>query len=148
MSWLALTEANLLTTLSSSELEGYRAAALATGQDDPVTPTMSLVTDLVRGYVAASGRYLLGVAGTLPEKLFAPALDIIAFRIPARVGQDAEQSRKTLNDQAIKLLEQVAKGDYGIEEPTVPDTVDVISNPSPLFVAKTLSFTRDDEEGI
>ena len=58
MSWSAITEAEIVTHISGDELEALRAAALADGQEDPVDPSITQVTDEVRGYVAGT---LLGV---------------------------------------------------------------------------------------
>lgn len=146
MAWITITEDDVLTVLSGAELEGYRAAALADGQVDPVDPTIAQVTDLVRGYVAGNPANTLGATG-IPQKLLPPALDIIAYRIPNRVGQDAGETRKALQDQAIRLLEQVAAGKFGIEEPETASTED---NAGGIQVASssTRKTGRDNLSGL
>lgn len=146
MAWIEITESDLLTVMSGPELEAVRGAALAIDQSDPVQPTIHQVTDLVRGYIDASGRYLLGDTG-IPQKLLAPALDIIAYRLPNRVQIGATDARKDLHDRAIQLLEQVAKGSYGIEEPLIP-TTEVSSSASPSIHRRRRQFTRRKQDGL
>src|SRR5271156_512205 len=108
MAWITPAEPDVLTVLSETELATYRAAALASGQADPLPPTLAQVVDLVRGYVGADRPTTLGVSGTIPQKLLAPALDLVAVRLPQRVGVPPKDVRKSAADQAIRLLEQVA----------------------------------------
>lgn len=120
--WREVTEADVLTAISGTELEAYRDAALQAGQADPVAPTISQVVNEVRGYVDASGRYSLGDGETVPEKLVNATVAIVVARIPARVGMSAGEAREKLADNARKLLESVAAGRFGLEEPETPDT--------------------------
>jgi hypothetical protein len=115
--WITITEADLLTAISGDELTGYREAALASGQADPVAPTIAQVTDLVRGYVGGCKSNQLGPAGTIPQKLIAPAVDIIVARIPNRVGKSPKPGRAENQKAAIELLERVASCHFDIEEP-------------------------------
>lgn len=147
MAWIEIAEADLLTVLAGAELGGYRAAALASGQADPIAATITQVVNLVRGYVGGCKQNTLGEGATIPAKLLAPALDILAVAIPKRVGAAPKPVRKDAHDAAIKLLEQVAACRFDIEEP-VTATEETSSSPRPLSEAKTLSHTRDDQDGI
>ena len=106
--WTDLTEADVLTVLAGPELTAYRQAALAAGQADPVAPVIEQVTDLVRGYVAACAHNTVPAGSQIPTKLKSVALDIIAVRIPQRVGRDPKQVRKDAAAQAFKILEGIA----------------------------------------
>jgi hypothetical protein len=147
MAWITIAETDLVTVLSSAELEAYRAAALKVGQADPVAPAIAQVADLVRGYVGGNAANVLGAAGTIPQKLLATALDILAVRIPMRVGKTPAAGRQDAHDKAIKLLEQVAAGKFSIEEPLV-ETTETASGSTPSFSGRTPSYTRDDQDGI
>ena len=147
MAWIIPTENDLLTTLSETELATYRAAALAGGQADPVAPTLAQVVDLVRGYVGAYRSNTLGDAGTIPQKLLAPLIDLVAVRLPQRVGVPPKDVRKAAGDQAIRLLEQVAAGVFNIEEPD-SFTLETTEAPSPSIVGNCRLFTRCSEEGV
>ncbi len=147
MAWITISEDDVLTALCSPELEGYRAAALETGQADPVQPAISQVTDLVRGYVGGNPSNQLGAAGTIPQKLLAPALDIIAVRVPQRVGQAPAAVRKTAEENAIRLLEQVASGKFSIEEPVVK-SAEKENTASPTWKARPSRFGHHAQDGI
>ncbi len=94
MAWIIPAESDVLTVLSETELATYRAAATASGQADPVAPTLAQVVDLVRGYVGAYKPNTLGLPGTIPQKLLAPALDLVAVRLPQRVGVSPKDVRQ------------------------------------------------------
>ncbi len=130
MAWIEITEADVLTVLSGPELAGYRSAALALGQADPVAPTIAQVVAMVRGHVAGCPANILGAGATLPEKLKAAALDVIAYRIPCRLNMKSGPSRQNLHDQAVRLFERVSQGRFAIEEPaTASDEVIAAGNP-------------------
>ncbi len=147
MSWIIPVEADVLTVLSETELATYRAAALAGGQADPLAPTLAQVVDLVRGYVGAYKPNTLGLPGTIPQKLLAPALDLVAVRLPQRVGVPPKDVRKAAADQAIRLLEQVAAGIFNIEEPD-SSTTETTAAPRPTIEARHRHFSRHSEEGV
>jgi hypothetical protein len=144
--WIIPAESDLLTVLSENELATYRAAATASGQTDPVAPTLAQVVDLVRGYVGAYRPNTLGLPGTIPQKLLATALDLAAVRLPQRVGVTPKDVRQTAATQAIRLLEQVAAGTFNVEEPDSP-TLETTSAPRPTIAGRRRHFTPRTEEG-
>lgn len=145
--WITITEADVLTVLSGPELDSYRNAAKAGGQADPVAPVIAQVSALVRGYVGACGRNRLGAPGTIPEKLSAPALDLIALRLPQRVRYVANEARKVNAQEALRLLERVANCNFEIEEPLVDDTESPSHSNGPTISGATPHFRRNQEEG-
>ena len=147
MAWIIPAESDVLTVLSETELATYRAAATASGQADPLAPTLAQVVDLVRGYVGAYKPNTLGLPGTIPQKLLAPALDLVAVRLPQRVGVSPKDVRQAAAIQAVRLLEQVAAGTFNIEEPDSP-TTETTSAPRPSINANARDFTRGTEEGV
>ncbi len=147
MAWIAPAESDVLTVLSETELATYRAAATATGQADPLTPTLAQVVDLVRGYVGAYRPNTLGPAGMIPQKLLAPALDLVAVRLPQRVGVSPKDVRQAAATAAIRLLEQVANGVFNIEEPDLA-TDETTSAARQTIAARHRKFSRREEEGV
>ena len=147
MAWITPAESDVLTVLSETELATYRAAATASGQADPVAPTLAQVVDMVRGYVGAYKPNTLGLPGTIPQKLLATALDLVAVRIPQRVGVAPKDVRQMAANRAVRLLEQVAAGTFNIEEPDSP-TLETTEAPRPSIEARRPHFTRRSEEGV
>lgn len=122
MSWRQITEADVLTKLSSPELEAFRATAIADGQTDPIPAAITNVTELVRGYVASNPSNDLDAdnADTVPVRLIPAAVDILVVDIPARAAGtqiDPDDARSKAKAQAIKLLERVADDKFSIEDP-------------------------------
>ena len=147
MAWITPGEPDVLTVLSETELATFRAAAVASGQADPLGPTLAQVVDLVRGYVGAYRPNTLGEAGTIPQKLLAPALDLVAVRLPQRVGVSPKEVRQTAAASAVRLLERVAAGEFNIEEPDEA-TPEITSAPSPTISAHHRRFSWREEEGV
>lgn len=147
MAWIAITEANVVTHISGTELEALRAAAIADGQVDPVQPSIDQATDEVRGYVAACATNPLGDAGTIPERLLNAACDMIVAIIIGRVpGYDIDDPRNEKYKNAIKLLERVASCAFAIEDPNAED--DSSSTPTPSFTGRDRTYTRTQQDGI
>lgn len=131
MAWISVTEADVLTVLSGTELEKYRAVALKLGQTDPVEPTIIQVVDEVRGYCPKAAT--LGDGATIPKKLLGSALALIVVRIPARVSLSAGAVREKLAEEAIKRLERWSDGKFNTEEPETPDTEEPAASGRPSF---------------
>src|SRR5271156_6390423 len=115
MAWIIPAESDVLTVLSETELATYRAAATASGQADPLAPTLAQVVDLVRGYVGAYKPNTLGLPGAIPQKLLPAPPDLVAVRLPHRVGVPPKDVRQMAASRAVRLLEQVAAGVFNIE---------------------------------
>lgn len=135
MSWITITEDNLLTRISGAELDSLRDAVLAVGQADPIAEIISTVTKEVRGYVAACARNSLGAAGTVPEELLGAALDRIVWEImkrPAATIIDGNDARKDANAAALALFKDVAACRFELEQPDgaeASNTATAVINP-------------------
>ena len=149
MSWKAITEADILTKMSSSELEAFRIAAVSDDQDDPITGAIGNVTGLVRGYVASAGVTMGTDAATVPERLIPAAVDILVVDIPARAAGiqiDADDARAKSKAQAIKLLERVADGKFSIEDPETG--TEQSTGGATVVNSRTPRVTRDNLRGL
>jgi len=121
MAWEAITEAHLLTKISGAELEALREAALASAQVDPVAPSIVHVTGEVRGYVAAHkpNLPLPTSTTTIPERLMGHAVIMTVTEIIVRVpGYDLDEDRQRQLKRAYQVMDDVAKGDFSIEDPS------------------------------
>jgi len=150
MSWRIITEADVLTKLSSPELEAFRSAAIAGGQADPITSAIDNVTDLVRGYVASNNKNTLDTStDTIPERLIPSAVDILVVDIPARAAGtqiDPDDVRYKAKVAAIKLLEQVAAGKFSIEDPVSGS--ESATSGATIVNPRTPRVTRDNLGGF
>lgn len=120
MAWREITEADLLTRISGSELDSLREAALGDGQSDPVSSVIIQITNQVRGYVAACDDNVLGDADTVPESLLGVSLDLILIEIQTRVAGvmiDPEGIREEKMKSAMKILRDVAACKFKVELP-------------------------------
>lgn len=124
MAWQTLTASDVKASLSGPELTAFSAAALASGQKDPLPGIISQTVEEVRGYIAANASHALEAGETIPKKLVRAAAVLCRYRLITRLplNSDAllEQRRREYED-ALRLLEQVAAGRYAIEEPLVQD---------------------------
>lgn len=151
MSWRVLTEADVLTKLSSPELEAFREAAVALEQADPITTAITSVTSLVRGYVGSNSKNDLDVAtDTVPVRLIPAAVDILVVDIPARAGGmqiDPDDARAKSKAQAIKLLERVADGKFSIDDPVSGNESSAAVTPS-YTPTRVRRYDRSNQDGI
>lgn len=150
MSWIELTEADLLTALSGPELEKLRAAALKSGQSDPVQPVLDQITSEVRGRVAACDRNQLGDGNTIPSELKDAALALVVMRIMTRAAGtviDPQGARKAAAERAAKTLEAVAACRFAIVQPVTAST-DEVGTTLPSVGARTHYFQRGDQSGL
>lgn len=148
MSWRAITEADLLRKISGDELAAVREAALAEEQADPVAGTLTGVTTLVRGYVAACANNSLDAdLTTIPEELLDAAVALVVPRLMSRVAGlsiDKDKVRRDEAEEAQVLLREVAACRFAIEQPATVSTQEIAS-PSPAFPA-TRRVRRYDRE--
>lgn len=115
--WIELQEEDILTRLAGAELRAYRTAATAEDQDDPLPEVLAAVTDEVRGYVAACPGNRLGPVGRIPSRLKSAALDLARYRLTTRLPVRISEERKREYENAIRLLEQVARCVFAVEDP-------------------------------
>jgi phage gp36-like protein len=124
MAWITLTDADLETRFAGAELAALRQKALSSGQGDPVPVVLAEVVDLVRGYVAGHQVNQLGVGATVPAKLKTAALSIVRYELLNRLGMRVSEDRKQAYLDAIRLLEQVARGQFAVDEPVEAEVGD------------------------
>jgi len=119
VSWAAITEANVLTHISGTELTTLRSAALAAAQADPVQPSIDQVTSTVRGYVAACSENTVDEDTTkIPTRLLDAACAMIVAAIIGRVpGYELDDKKQDRYDKAISLMNKVAACKFAIQDP-------------------------------
>lgn len=150
MAWRRLTEADILTRISGTELETFRSLLLGEGQEDPVDYYIDQVTDLARGSIAGHSANILGAAGTIPQKLIGPCVDLIVIEIMKRCGGvlvDPNDARREAARTAQQILQRVERGTFAVEEPEEAST-ETHGIPSPSISAGTARFRRDQQDGI
>lgn len=151
MSWRAITEADVLSKMSSPELEAFRATAIAGGQADPITTAIDQVTELVRGYVGSNSKNTVDTDNPtfIPERLISPAVDILVVDIPARaagVQIDPEDARAKAKAQAVRLLERVADNKFSIDDPVTGN--ESSSGGASVVNPRTQRVTRENLKGL
>lgn len=148
MAWITVTEAHLKTRMSGPELSGFRTAALASGQADPVASQIAQTVDLVRGYILACDNNALGPAGTVPEKLLGVTLDLLVVEVEKRCAGkliDPQGHRAESARTAMSILRDVAACRFVIDLPETEDTEPTASS-TPTITARAARFR--DQEGI
>lgn len=119
MSWITLTEDQVLRRFAGAELSALRSAALAPGQDDPLPEVITQVTREIRAYVAGCATNQLGAEGTIPDECEGAALARIGFEIATRlpVRQLLTEDRKEANRNAVTFLSKISKCEVRIVPP-------------------------------
>lgn len=150
MSWRKITEADLLTQISGAELDGFRKAALAKKQPDPVQPSIDLVTAKVRGYVAGKHAGALSAnSSAVPERLIGAAVSMVIIEIQTRAAGiliDPKGARQKAADEAGRLLRDVAAGNFSITDPSTGQ--ESSSSGASVMNSRKPRVTRNNLKGL
>lgn len=149
--WITVTEAHLQQAISGPELDAFRAAALASGQTDPVTGIVAEITQEIRGYVAACTRNQLGPSGTIPDELLHAFLSLFVPRFQSRAGGvviDPNGQREREVSAARQLLGQVASCKFAIVQPVAPDTSSTVGGSVQVICPGERTASRQKMSGI
>jgi hypothetical protein len=151
MPWRTITETDLTTAISQTELDTLRRALGADGADT-IALTLNLLSDEIRGYCSAAGADLDSTAYSVPPSLIGRAVAMAIIRISTRAGgvlPDPKGLRAKAAEAAEKFFaEQVARGHYAIETAVTPSSAPVTNKPAgPSVRTKTLRIQKDDQDG-
>jgi phage gp36-like protein len=145
MAWITLSEDNVTKgRLAASELSQVSAIA---NQGDTIAALIPQISRLVCGYVAR--RVPLGAAGTIPEELADAAAVIIVWKFVSQLPSRglATEARQEAYKDAMKLLRDVAAGDFVVAPPDTQADVQPTS-PSPAIECRPRKFTERTMDGI
>ena len=143
MSWITLTESDVLTRLSGPELSALKTAALGAGQGNPLPEVIAQVVREVRGHVAACDRNRLGEGQTIPDELLGAALNRIRYELVTRlpVASLLTDARREANRDATALLGRVAACQFAIVAPATA-SAEVLPTPRPRITPRTAASSR------
>lgn len=149
MSWITLTESDVLEKMASAELDACREMALADDQADPLNGAIAEIVQEVRGYVGT--KYTLSEGDTIPVKLRGPALvlirDRLLSRFPVQINTNEDRGKQV--DAALQLLRDVAAGKFLIDVADTPISGEMASASSVELVRSSRQhFTRSSLDGI
>ncbi len=149
--WVELTEDDVRTRLSASELSALEGEELAEGQESPLADIVAGVVREVRGRVAACASNALGDGDTIPDELRHHALALVRFRLCTRLPgmQDLLDDRRTREyEAALSALRDVAACKFAIEQPATPSDEQVAGPSVELISSRERRATRERMEGL
>lgn len=117
MSWRTVTESDLISTVSASEADAFRASFT---EDDPIDRQVADTVAFVRGIIrsAPSGVSLSADESQLPASLIRPAMDYLRFNLLTRMNDVVNESRKLAYEKACQLFDDVRSGKF------IPESAD------------------------
>lgn len=150
MSWIALTEDDIVTKLSGPETAALKTAALQSGQADPLAEIITQVVREIRGYVKACDRNALGEGATIPDELLGAAINRVRYELATRlpVASLLTEARTESNRNALSLLKEAAACRFTLEQPETEAEEESASPSMPSICKPTRRFDRCDQEGI
>lgn len=108
MQWSALTETDILTSLTSAEREGF-ASAVRTRGLDPVEGLLSDLCHEVRGKLGANTSIKqMPTGGVIPAEIKAAALAIARHRFLTWADVTVSAERKTEYENGVKFLDSAS----------------------------------------
>ena len=150
MSYITITEDDVITKLSGPEKAAMTTAALQAAQVSPLPAVITQVVAEIRGYVAACERNILGDGETIPSELLGAAINRIRFELATRlpVASLLTQVRIDANEQAIALLRDAAACKFLVVGPETP-AADQPGGPAVEIVTSTARrATREKLNGL
>jgi hypothetical protein len=150
MSWITITEADVITKLSGPELAAMQSAALQALQVAPLPQIITDVTKEIRGYVGGCAKNTLGTGATIPDELLGTAISRIRFELATRlpVASLLTEDRRTANTNAIALLRDVARCDFAIIAPETPATEQASGTSTQLVSSTTRRASTSKLSGL
>lgn len=129
ISWVTLSDDDLLAALTSRERDDFGMASAGVGVPDRVFPILETLVAEVRGRIATWSQNTLSADATrIPPSFKSHALAIARWRLLVTVpGYEPGDARKEEYKAALKFLEDVAAGKMRPEtagdavRPSVPD---------------------------
>lgn len=150
MSWITLTESDVVTKLSGPEIAALKSAALQAGQTNPLPEIITQVVKEIRGYIAACSRNVLGDGETIPDELLGAAITRIRFELATRLPAALlTEDRRTANANALTQLRDVAACRFSIVPASEPATEQAAGGNAAEVVSGTnRRATREKLEGL
>ncbi len=146
--WKVITESDVLTQISGTELESLRGVVLADGQADPVQPSIDAITAKVRGFVAGNIHNELDAdPAKIPDRLIDAAVSLIIVKIISRTTMEPNATRQKSAEGADSLLRDVSAAKFSITDPVSGNENSAVPLPT-YSPARTRRFTGDTQRGI
>ena len=113
MSWRKPELRDLAAKLNQRELNEFRAHPDFATAADPAADILAQTAEYVRGFCRRNKQVTLSPeAGSIPESLMSPAMDVAAFDVLKRISVDINESRRIAWEKAVDLFREVASGAY------------------------------------
>lgn len=150
MSWITLSESDVITKLSGPEIAAMKTAALQAGQANPLPEVIEQVVKEIRGYVAACASNTLGEGDTIPDELLGTAISRIRYELATRlpVSSLLTEDRRRANEDALTRLRDVAACRFALVQPETAAADQAGGTNSPAITERTRTFSRSDADGI
>jgi len=150
VSWITLTEADVLSKLAAPELAAMKSAALGVAQANPLPEVIAQIVREVRGYVAACDSNRLGTGATIPDELLGAAINRVRYELATRlpVASLLTDARKEANREATALLVRVSTCSFRLEQPAEVSGENLAAPPAPRIRPRPLTHRRRDADGI
>lgn len=125
MAWRLITKEDVAASVNQDEIDAYCQLPDFKSQADPVADLILEIASYVRGFCRASGVVKIDYehTHTVPEALIKCAVDIIVYRMLARMPMEVLESRKEAWKSAEELLAKVSRKEFVPESYGVTDEV-------------------------
>ena len=146
MAWITPSVANVNTRMAGAELAALQTAALAYGQTDPTALIIGGVVKELRGRLR--NKCTLEAGETIPDNWEHHFLAIVRYRLFTRLPGTSfiTPQREQEYQDAVEAMRQL--GPILPDEATTADTTPYAGPMAPAHTARTLTNTREDQDGL
>lgn len=152
MAWRSITERDMLTRISSGELQSIRSRAEAEDIGDIIALSQANVSAKIRGFVAGNSSNVIdGAPGTIPENLIDIAVALLVVDLYSRSGGiviDINDTRIKASDAAERTLRDVASGAFAVSKPEGVPSNDYTKAAASELASRSSPLRREDMRGL
>jgi hypothetical protein len=111
MQWITLTANDVLSTITTTELDKFSKSVVGGAVPDRIVPILADMVSEIRGYIAScEPNSLSATAATIPPSFKARALAVIRWRLLVTIpGYEPGDARKLEYEKAEAFFSQVAQ---------------------------------------
>ncbi len=148
--WISITLDNLNNAKVAALVSALNTSALGEEQTDRATEIIADIVATIRNKVAACATNQVDAdETTIPKELKPQAVRLILWAMKNALEIEVTEAEKIDHANDLKDLNAVAACQLPVSQPDDAEEPDIQPvTPSPRITAKTLRFTRCDQDGI
>lgn len=149
--WTTINEADLKDAKVAALVEKFSAAALGSGQTNPIPNVIANVVSRIRAEIKGCARNTLDVdTAKIPSDLKSLAARMVVRELQSRLRLSQNEQEREEWRQDVRYLERIAACDVAVAVPDDPETTATTQDTSvsPATRTPARNFSRSAQDGL